>query len=444
MKSLLLSFLFMDYTEFYVIIKKIRNNFVDYGVYYMAKKKKKKHPHIDKSPVRKRKAKAWVKTYSGTDIIKDYRAHFKGVDVACAIRELQEIGYQFEEGYVENQIETENFRIAKLHKNKGAARQEEPNDFQDDNFFFIAGYTSGGAPYGVQWWEMGLEPWESIDGDDYDDEDDVAVCYRFYENLNKREKGLLDSRLRDDFSKYVSANRRLPSKGKQQYLIEKAFKSCPGEPLHYSKDFNSIYRKIVRKRENKFIQEGVLPKRFTPTELKKYFAQSVMLESERLIFRKLTADDFDDLAVMFRDPDVMAAWEHTFTDEEIQSWIENQTARYKKEIVGYFAAVRQDTGEFIGQMGLVWSDFDELCALEIVYMLKREYWGMGYATEGAAALAQYAFTEIGLNKVYCVTRPDNQQSIRVAERIGMSAGGSFIKQYNGKDMEHIIYSKDRN
>lgn len=31
---------------------------------------------------------------------------------------------------------------------------------QDDTFFFIAGYTSGGAPYGLTWEEMGLEPWE--------------------------------------------------------------------------------------------------------------------------------------------------------------------------------------------------------------------------------------------------------------------------------------------
>lgn len=44
--------------------------------------------------------------------------------------------------------------------------QEVPE--QDDNFFFIAGYTSGGAPYGVTWAEMGLEPWESLENDIYD------------------------------------------------------------------------------------------------------------------------------------------------------------------------------------------------------------------------------------------------------------------------------------
>jgi RimJ/RimL family protein N-acetyltransferase len=214
--------------------------------------------------------------------------------------------------------------------------------------------------------------------------------------------------------------------------------------LIYTKNFGAHYRKIVRKRENEFIRDGVLPKRFSPTQLNKYFEKSVMLESERLIFRKLTADDFDDLAVMMRDPNVMSVWEHTFDDEQISEWIENQISCYKKVIVGYFAAIRKDTDEFIGQMGLMWNDLDNLLALEIGYMLKREHWGMGYATEGAAVLAEYGFTEIGLNKVYVSIRPENTQSIRVAEKIGMNAEGSFIKQYNGNNIQYIIYSKNRN
>lgn len=38
--------------------------------------------------------------------------------------------------------------------------------WQDDRFFFIAGYTSGGAPYGVTWEEMGLKPWEDLKEDE--------------------------------------------------------------------------------------------------------------------------------------------------------------------------------------------------------------------------------------------------------------------------------------
>ena len=49
------------------------------------------------------------------------------------------------------------------HKRKKKKRNTVTTDsWQDDRFFFIAGYTSGGAPYGVTWEEMGLEPWEDL------------------------------------------------------------------------------------------------------------------------------------------------------------------------------------------------------------------------------------------------------------------------------------------
>ena len=48
---------------------------------------------------------------------------------------------------------------------KRKKKKREPaatESWHDDRFFFIAGYTSGGAPYGVTWEEMGLEPWEEL------------------------------------------------------------------------------------------------------------------------------------------------------------------------------------------------------------------------------------------------------------------------------------------
>lgn len=51
-------------------------------------------------------------------------------------------------------------RAARKRKKAKKAAQEPELLEQDDRFFYIAGYTSGGAPYGVTWEEMGLEPWE--------------------------------------------------------------------------------------------------------------------------------------------------------------------------------------------------------------------------------------------------------------------------------------------
>ena len=68
---------------------------------------------------------------------------------------------------------------------------------------------------------MGLEPWENEIGGN-----EGIVCYRHYDFLSKREQDLVNDRLRSDFSLYVSKNRRLPSKGKQQYLIKEMLSRC--------------------------------------------------------------------------------------------------------------------------------------------------------------------------------------------------------------------------
>jgi len=74
--------------------------------------------------------------YKGNNIVKDYREHFRGVDVACAVRELREIGYKFELDYEKNVLNAESARIAHIHREKEKKQQSEPyyNDFQDDNF----------------------------------------------------------------------------------------------------------------------------------------------------------------------------------------------------------------------------------------------------------------------------------------------------------------------
>ena len=51
----------------------------------------------------------------------------------------------------------------KRRRKRPCKEPDSPLIEQNDTFFFIAGYTSGGAPYGVTWEQMGLEPWEEIE-----------------------------------------------------------------------------------------------------------------------------------------------------------------------------------------------------------------------------------------------------------------------------------------
>ena len=127
----------------------------------------------------------WLEEYDinvhGKNIIRAYRKHFH-VEPICALQELQILEYPLTEEQITKFHETERNKIiqAKAKKRKRRERLEEKREQlrlkklgikypeyifsnSDDNFFFIAGYTSGGAPYGITWEEMNLEPYENPD-----------------------------------------------------------------------------------------------------------------------------------------------------------------------------------------------------------------------------------------------------------------------------------------
>jgi ribosomal-protein-alanine N-acetyltransferase len=60
---------------------------------------------------------------------------------------------------------------------------------------------------------------------------------------------------------------------------------------------------------------------------------------------------------------------------------------------------------------------------EILYLLNRQYWGHGYATEAVRAVLGFGFRELGLHRVYATCRPANVASSRVMEKVGMQREG---------------------
>ena len=130
-------------------------------------KQKKKPTKPERREARLRKARQWAQTYTEPHLVRAYRKTFK-VDPACALRDLGEIGAIPPEKLADLQ-RAEQLRQQAVHRKREEKKQQDifnryPNS--DDTFFFIAGYTSGGAPYGTTWEEMGMEPWGNLDMDD--------------------------------------------------------------------------------------------------------------------------------------------------------------------------------------------------------------------------------------------------------------------------------------
>lgn len=166
-----------------------------------------------------------------------------------------------------------------------------------------------------------------------------------------------------------------------------------------------------------------------------------MIESERLFYRPLQEEDFSDLKTMLADPQVMYAWEYTFSDEQVAVWLKRQQSAYSQDGAGYFAAVRRDGGQLVGQIGLLGFPYENRRVFEVCYMLKAAYFHQGYALEGALAMTRYAFSRMGQTVVYAQIKTDNRPSIKVAERAGFVRGPVFTKHCNGKDMPHYLYHR---
>lgn len=165
-----------------------------------------------------------------------------------------------------------------------------------------------------------------------------------------------------------------------------------------------------------------------------------MLESKRLIFRKIESSDFAAVAEIMRDVGVRKIWEHYFSDDDVKEWIERRQIGYKSNGIDYIFAVCKGSKEIVGQIGLLKETINGEETWGIGYILKSQYYGNGYATEGAKAMADYAFNTLNIPKVVCDIRPENQPSIAVAKRIGMAENGSFVKLYKGKKCRTLFSS----
>ena len=100
---------------------------------------------------------------------------------------------------------------------------------------------------------------------------------------------------------------------------------------------------------------------------------------------------------------------------------------------GLWAVEMKQTGEFIGRIGLQYLDwFDDV---ELVWMLKKSAWGVGYGSEGARAAIWYGFETLDIPRLSAVIHTGNLPSIKLAEALGMH----FERKIERQDIQFLEY-----
>jgi RimJ/RimL family protein N-acetyltransferase len=100
-------------------------------------------------------------------------------------------------------------------------------------------------------------------------------------------------------------------------------------------------------------------------------------------------------------------------------WIEGQVQRYEEGRFGMLAVLEKDTGNYVGQCGLLHQEIEGVHELEIGYSLLSNQWGKGYATEASIFLKQWAFRHTEVDSLISIIHVDNLASKKVALRNGM-------------------------
>lgn len=143
----------------------------------------------------------------------------------------------------------------------------------------------------------------------------------------------------------------------------------------------------------------------------------MLLETERLLLRPLGCDDLDEFAALHTDPEV-TRFIRPFDRSEAEERLRLDEREWRQRGHGLLAIVNRESGDFIGRAGLkYWPQFDET---ELGWVLRRDAWGRGYATEAARACLEWGFSEFELPYLTAMISPGNLRSIRVAERLGLT------------------------
>lgn len=159
-----------------------------------------------------------------------------------------------------------------------------------------------------------------------------------------------------------------------------------------------------------------------------------VLETERLFVRQLAAEDDAFILELLNQPSFIKniADRGVRTLEDARAYIANgPAASYERNGFGLWLVGLKESNTPIGMCGLIRRE--QLEDVDIGYALLERFWGKGYAQEMAAGVLAYGRDTVGLKRVVAIVSPDNDDSVRVLEKIGLHYEG--LRQVFPDDIE---------
>ena len=162
------------------------------------------------------------------------------------------------------------------------------------------------------------------------------------------------------------------------------------------------------------------------------------LETDRLVIRRFTPDDWLAVHAYTSDPATMHFLPEGVMDEE-------QTRQFINENLGeetrHYPVVLKAEDRLIGHM--TFHPWYSTRIYEIGWVLHPDYHRQGYTTEAATGLLRHGFQTLGLHRIIATCQPENPASYRVMEKLGMQREGLFrqgIERPDGTWWDEYFYA----
>jgi RimJ/RimL family protein N-acetyltransferase len=176
-----------------------------------------------------------------------------------------------------------------------------------------------------------------------------------------------------------------------------------------------------------------------------------VLTTRRLVLRPWADADREPYARMCADPDVMEHFPSTLTTTQSNEMVDSMVASWAARGFGLWACQRQDSGEFIGYVGLSSPRYEAhfTPCVEVGWRLARQQWGHGFAPEAAAAALDWGFGQLDLpdDRIVSFTTTRNLNSQRVMQKLGMTHDPDDDFDHpllpDWPDRRHVLYQITR-
>lgn len=143
------------------------------------------------------------------------------------------------------------------------------------------------------------------------------------------------------------------------------------------------------------------------------------IETTRLCLTRFRNEDLNRYAAIMGEDEV-GKWfpgGKGYTIEQATKSLGSILKHWEKHGFGIYAVTRKEDGILLGRCGL--NFIDETSEVEVDFVIARNFWRRGYATEAAKACLDQGFESLNLDKIIALSKPENIASRRVMEKVGM-------------------------